>query len=141
MHAPGLFPRGRRLARRRKCRHRQRGGISPDRGDLLGTATYGDATSQPAYLKLDRSGSNTHKGIPLVRLEKESPNAPLATARITDPMMGAADAVVCIINGGWNVRLDDPSDRKGMPGVLDLSSPGPPAPGQAVGTVSAAGAK
>jgi hypothetical protein len=113
-------------------------GISPVVATYWITATYGDATSQAAYLKLDRSGSNTHKGIPLVRLDRESPNAPLATARITDPMMGAADAVVCIINGGWNVRLDDPGDRRGMPGVLDLSVPGPPAPGQPVGTVSVA---
>jgi hypothetical protein len=115
-------------------------GVSPEVATYWITATYGDATSQAAFLKLDRSGSNTHKGIPLVRLDRESPLAPLATARITDPMMGAADAVVCTF-GGWNVRLDDPSDRKGMPGVLDLSAPGPPAPGQVVGAVSAAGAK
>jgi hypothetical protein len=113
---------------------------SPTVATFWATATYGDSTSQPAFLKLDQSGSHTHPGIPLVRLDRESPLARLATARITDPLMSIADAAVCTF-GGWNVRLDDPGDRRGMPGVLDLSAPGPPAPGQVVGAVSAAGAK
>jgi hypothetical protein len=115
---------------------------SPTLATFLATATYGDSTSQPAFLKLDQSGSHTHPGIPLVRLDRESPLARLATARITDPLMSIADAAVCTF-GGWNVKLDDPGDRRGMPAVLDLSAPGPPAPGQAVGavTVAVTGAK
>jgi hypothetical protein len=115
-------------------------GASPTLATLHVTATSGDVTNQPAYLRIDRCGSNTHKGIPLVLLDRESPNAPLATARITDPQMTAGDAVVATY-GGWSVRLDDPADRKGMPAVQDWSSPGPPAPGQQVGTVTVAGAK
>jgi hypothetical protein len=113
---------------------------SPTLATFAASATYGDVTNQPAFLRVERSGSNTHKGMTLIRLDRESANAPLATARIIDPEMSSADAVVATL-GGWSVILDDPGDRKGMAAVLDLSPAGPPAPGQSVGTVSVAGAK
>jgi hypothetical protein len=121
-------------------------GADIESGDKPSVALYWavaagwEATPSAGYLELRRCGAGSPlKSIPIVRLESQAPGK-LAQARITDTWTYGPNAGTVQTFGGWDVSVDSLLKTPG-PAVLDLSSPGPPAPGQQVGTVTVAGAK